>query len=175
MGYLVAIMFTAVALVFAARRACSRPRSGSDDAWLPADMRGAPIAYAEKTFRSTRHRLVSRLDRAYRLATGYRLVEFKTRRRHVTYDSDVIELSAQRIALAEETGQPVDERALVVSQVGTERQVHYVRLSPEAEVVKLMRRRQGILDGTIEPDYAARRGICKNCEFVRECRPDQHR
>ena len=58
-----------------------------------AELRGAEIAYAERTFRSHRHRLVARLDRAYRTPAGVQLVELKTRPRdagvHVRRDRAV--------------------------------------------------------------------------------------
>lgn len=51
--------------------------------------------------------LVARVDRGYRGRNGLiTLVELKTRRRD-RYLSEVIALSAQRVALAGETGEPV--------------------------------------------------------------------
>ena len=84
------IAFIASAILFARRRS-----SQIDDIerGLPAELRGAEIAYAERTFRSHRHRLVARLDRAYRTSAGVQLVELKTRPRDAVYMSDVIELS----------------------------------------------------------------------------------
>ena len=88
------IAFVASAILFARSRS-----SQIDDIerGLPAELRGAEIAYAERTFRSHRHRLVARLDRAYRTPAGVQLVELKTRPRDAVYMSDVIELSTQRM------------------------------------------------------------------------------
>jgi hypothetical protein len=84
------IAFVASAILFARSRS-----SQIDDIerGLPAELRGAEIAYAERTFRSHRHRLVARLDRAYRTPAGVQLVELKTRpsrrRVHVRRDRAV--------------------------------------------------------------------------------------
>jgi CRISPR-associated exonuclease Cas4 len=88
----------------------------ADEQGLPTVLRGAEIAFAEKTFQSQRRQLVARLDRAYRTADGLQLVELKTRARDAVYMADVIELSVQRIAVEDETGEPVSGDAWVVVQ-----------------------------------------------------------
>ncbi len=63
------------ALVASAVLVGRRDRSApvTDDHGLPVELRGAPVAFAERTFRSRRRRLVARLDRAYRTGEGLQL------------------------------------------------------------------------------------------------------
>ncbi|MCU0814811.1 MAG: hypothetical protein MUC32_11150, partial [Burkholderiaceae bacterium] len=147
-------------VVVAALHVRSRRRApGGDEPWLPLELRGAELAYAEQRFESQRHGLVARLDRAYRLGGtlylvelktrgAYRLggtlylVELKTRGCHEARVSDVIELSAQRIVLQERTGEAVSRVAYVAVQKdgqGAPRPVR-VRLFGEAQVLAMRRR-----------------------------------
>ena len=67
----------------------------------PAALRDAELVYVEKTFRTTSPvPIAAKLDRAYRLPSGQLvLVELKTRWNGGPNLSDVIQLSAQRVAL----------------------------------------------------------------------------
>ena len=130
------------------------------------------MAYAEKTFRSPRRKIVARLDRAYRVAGKLHLVELKTRKWHRVYRSDIIELSAQRLALQEDTGEDVSDLAIVITQVGRDRRAHRVALMAPDEVVALARRRQDILAGSVTPEYAPHDGVCKGCGLKERCRPE---
>src|SRR5574338_1313199 len=88
------------------RRRHSR-RAGSG---LPSELRTARMIFAERLFRSTGPVLsiTARIDRAYRNAAGELvLLELKTRRVSRVYPSDIIELSAQRVAVMAQTRQPV--------------------------------------------------------------------
>jgi hypothetical protein len=73
--------------------------------WVPRELWDAELAYAEKLFKAPGPVvLTARVDRAYSKRDGaIVLVELKTRRRLQSYPSDVIELSAQRVALVEQT------------------------------------------------------------------------
>ena len=103
-----------VLLVVAALRA--RRRSQHTNSWLPKELGDASLAYVERTFRSGGSRpIVARVDRAYRSPRRViTLVELKTRAEDRVYPSDVIELSAQRLALSAETGEAVAPVAFVV-------------------------------------------------------------
>lgn len=80
-------------------------------AWLPSELRDAKLVYAERVFRTGGATpIVAKLDRGYRNAKGViLLVELKTRHSNRHYLSDVIELSAQRLAVQMQTGEPVAE------------------------------------------------------------------
>jgi len=82
----------------------------------PAALRDAELVYIEKTFRTTSPVLIAaKLDRAYRLPSGQLvLVELKTRWNGGPNLSDVIQLSAQRVALSAATGQTVAAEAFVL-------------------------------------------------------------
>ena len=68
----------------------------------PAALRDAELVHIEKTFRATSPvPIAGKLDRAYRLPSGQLvLVELKTRWNGAPNFSDVIQLSAQRVALS---------------------------------------------------------------------------
>lgn len=166
---LVTVLLTVVVLAY------RRARRDTDDDWMPSDLRGANLAYSESTFRAPRLRLVARVDRAYRQRGELHLIELKTRSRHVVYPSDVIELSAQRVAIEHsvEHSEKVSPVGTVVTMVGKKRRGHRVSLLTEAEVRNLVARREAILAGNVVPNHADRTGICHKCPYVAVCGPHQ--
>jgi hypothetical protein len=163
------IVFIVAALLFARRRWAL-----VDDAelGLPAELRGVEIAFAERTFRSRRHRLVARLDRAYRTPAGIQLVELKTRSRNVVYLADVIELSVQRIALEDETGEAVSDQAWVMVQHSRSgrRSPHRVRLLGIQEVTAMRERYAAIVHGRVaRPASAGSASQCRQCAHRAMC------
>jgi hypothetical protein len=163
------IVFTAAAILLARRRSAA-----IDDVerGLPPGLRGAEIAYAEKTFRSHRHRLVARLDRAYRTPGGIQLVELKTRPRVAVYMSDVIELSVQRIALQDETREAVSDQAWVVvqnSRTGT-RRPRRVRLMETWDITALREHYADVVQGRVgRPAPARSPSLCSQCAHKAIC------
>ena len=99
------------------------------------------------------------------------LVEFKTRAIARAYHSGVIELSAQRIALEDETGQVVADIAYVVTQdIATRRRVpHSVRLLPREEVAALVKRREDLVAGRTVPTPARSTRMCEKCAHLESC------
>lgn len=146
-------------------------RAPIGERWRPRSLRTAELLYVERTFRSRSLRIVARLDRAYRRNGVITLVEFKTRSRHQVHDSDVIELSAQRVALEDETGGRVAATAYVVTQdLQTRRRVaHPVRLLPRRELARLMVRRQQVIDGSAVATPARSDRMCAQCAHLRAC------
>ena len=154
---------------------CRRPRPQRDGAaWHPQELRTAKLAYAERLFRSNgRIRISARVDRAYRDQAGQlTLVELKTRGRDTIYPSDVIELSAQRVALMAATGEAVSARAYVLVQGidGEGRRVHWVDLLTQAQVASLAERHQALLSGEAHARRTCIRGLCDSCAFAKPCR-----
>lgn len=105
----------------------------------PARLRDAQLVFVEKQFRSSgRWPVVARVDRVYRMPSGiFVLVELKTRASPMVTQSDVIQLSAQRIALEDAVGGTVSDEAYVL--VPRRRQSHSlvpldVKLLPRQEV-----------------------------------------
>ncbi|HJW56376.1 MAG TPA: hypothetical protein VJ577_13985 [Burkholderiaceae bacterium] len=102
--------------------------------------------------------IVAKLDRGYRNAEGVIiLAELKTRHRSRPYLTDVIELSAQRLAVEAQTGERVADYGFVlVKLTESKRKMAYrVELLSEEKVVALTRRRKVIMMGEALPRYAA--------------------
>jgi hypothetical protein len=131
------------------------------------------LLYAEQLFRSTGNpAITARVDRAYEVASGQIvLVELKTRDRNRVYLSDVIELSAQRAAVALQTGGVVADHAYVALQRsdGSMQGVRRVRLMAIAEVNELAARREEILSRRLAPGYADSVEVCRRCAFAEDC------
>jgi hypothetical protein len=99
------------------------------------------------------------------------LVELKTRKFDRPYRSDIIELSAQRIAVEQQTGQVVAGHAYVAVQRpgGDETVFHRVSLMSKAQLLKLVDRRDAILDGRAAPGFASPEALCGRCAFASRC------
>jgi CRISPR-associated exonuclease Cas4 len=149
-------------------------RVAAERAWRPLELQEADLVYAERTFRArTPLRLVARVDRGYRRADGsIVLVELKTRSTSQAYFSDVIELSAQRLAV-EAQGNRVSEYAYVVTQSpgSRKKRIHLVKLLSGNEVIGLANRREFILTSVQNAGYALERGLCRGCSFSGRCQP----
>ncbi len=140
----------------------------------PVALLDAELLYIEKLFRVFRPvHLVAKLDRAYRTPSGIVvLVEFKSRWIHRPFLSDVIQLSAQRIAVAGQTRQAVAPYGYVVVKTPSRAALyttHRVQLMSEEVVAALVRRRQDILANRVEPSYAESKAMCRTCAFRSEC------
>lgn len=140
---------------------------------LPGELRRAELVYSERLFRAREPDTISaKVDRAYRRRDGvFVLLELKTRTRARHYHSDVIGLSAQRLALGSALGVPVAAHAYVLVQAPDERQLRCqrVRLLSEQEVLWLVRRRRLVLDGVIEPLANGAPHLCGACAQRRRC------
>ena len=112
-----------------------RRHSVKVDQWMPEALKGHTLAYSERTFRSGDDRpVVARVDRAYRAGNGLIvLVELKTRQADRVHLSDIIELSAQRVALEGETGSRwLASRGLSWSPKDGERRIESLYCRPES-------------------------------------------
>lgn len=140
----------------------------------PAALRDAELVYMERLFRTSKPvSVVAILDRAYRLPSGLLvLAELKTRWTNQPCLSDVIQLSAQRVAVMGQTGQAVAPYAYVMVKAPTRRALpiaHRVNLMPDQQVVALVRRREDILTGRILPRWPVSLKTCDTCAFREEC------
>ncbi|MBY0468809.1 MAG: hypothetical protein K2Q07_07515 [Burkholderiaceae bacterium] len=162
---------TAVSVVRAVRERAAAARE-----WMPGELKNHRLAYSERTFRSGGDKqVVARVDRAYRGRNGLvTLVELKTRRTDRAYLSDVIELSAQRIALAGETGEPVDHVGWVVVESGVLRTAHRVTLMSAQAVWDLASRREALLAGAELASYPRTSAVCTSCAYRGRCRLRRH-
>lgn len=140
----------------------------------PAALRTAKLVYIEELFRIRAPiPLVARVDRAYQGADGNLvLVELKTRRTDRAYATDVIQLSAQKMALAGQTRQRIAAFGFVTLQApdgAAASRAHRVALMDTSQVIALFRRREGIVSGRITPGYAESRSACDGCAFRARC------
>ena len=142
-------------------------------AGLPVELANAEIVYAEQTFRSKKHGLVAKLDRAYRVGRGeIALLELKTRSQDAVFMSDIIELSAQRVALQDATGEAVSREAWVVVQSAASgrRRPHRVHLMTVEEVHAMRQRYRLVRAGRIEaPQPARSANQCRTCGHLGRC------
>ncbi|MGA7951725.1 MAG: hypothetical protein WCA45_16450, partial [Thiobacillaceae bacterium] len=157
------IALAVVAMLILVRWVRRNRRIASEKAWLPKGLQDAELIYAEQVFRAMWPvRIIAKLDRGYRDAQGLIvLLELKTRRASRPYLSDVIELSAQRFAVAAQTKEIVaDHGYVLVQQPGSERRKSYrVQLLTHDEVNALVKRREAILAGWEEAQYAHALGL----------------
>jgi CRISPR-associated exonuclease Cas4 len=151
----------------------ARKRPVRADVWIPGELKDEVLAYSERTFRSGGDRpVVARVDRAYRGHGGViTLVELKTRPTGRVHPSDIIELSAQRVALAGETGEPVAVTGWVVVQTEAARTAYRVRLMSPLAIQRLALRRGALLDGKAQPTYPATTALCASCAYRNRCHP----
>lgn len=169
-GILLAGCAICVTAVWAAARTVRRLSLRVDE-WMPEGLRDHTLAYSERTFRSGDDRqVVARVDRAYRGPTGLIvLVELKTRQADRVHLSDIIELSAQRVALEGETRESVAPAAWVVVESAAGRSAHSVRLLSPHVVWDLASRREALLAGTESPHYPGTRRVCASCIYRGRC------
>jgi len=151
-----------------------RKARGVERRLRPAALRDAELVHVEETFRTTNPvPIAAKLDRAYRLPSGKLvLVELKTRWNGGPNFSDVIQLSAQRVALSAATGQTVASEAFVlIARPGVRRSpvAHRVDLLSADQVVALVRRRDAILTDRISPRYTEEVGHYRGCAFRSQC------
>src|SRR5688500_6177857 len=106
----VLIALAVLALIALGRRVWRVRIEACEKTWLPSELKNAELVYMERLFKAQSPlRLTARVDRGYRRPSGaITLLEFKTRSVDRPYFSDVIELSAQRVAVEAQTAEPVD-------------------------------------------------------------------
>ncbi len=173
MSFNVLDVLALVVVLLALARWIWRIRNYADRSWLPRDLRDAKLVYAERVFRATEPlTLVAKLDRGYRGVDGViTLVELKTRPENRPYLSDVIELSAQRVALEAQTGQRVADHGYVLIQRirGGPKIPHRVELLSTDQVTAVAKRREAILGEEAIPHFTPFRGLCARCAFRHKC------
>ena len=142
--------------------------------WLPGELRGSELIYAEQIFRAKGPvEIVAKVDRGYRDKRGVVvLMELKTRPIDKPFLSDVIELSVQRLAVVAQTNEPVAAYGYVAIQRprSSRPEFHRVQLLKPKQVIALVERRHAILSGLQEADYARSAGLCEQCPFRRRCK-----
>ena len=101
------------------------------------------------------------------------ILELKTRNVNRAFPSDVIQLSAQRLALERRSREVVAHHGYVVAQPPDGApEAHRVQSVSGEAVVALVRRREAILAGRINPTPAPSVGVCRTCTYRFIC-PDR--
>lgn len=169
-----AMMILAVAIGFVGWVIAGRRAAAAERRERPARLRDAELVFVERQFRSLgRWPVIARVDRVYRKPSGILvLVELKTRASPVVTRSDVIQLSAQRMAMEDELHATVADEAYVLiprGHRGTSLIPLPVKLMAREEVEDLMRRRDALLRGLVEPRWPASQRTCRACGFRDRC------
>ena len=174
LGWLLGAIFAATILVMLAKAAGRQRVVREEQQWRPNEMRNAELAFAEKDFYiNSPDRIVARVDRVYRRPDRVHVVtELKRRDRARVFESDRIELSVQRLAVAK-SGLPVSDTGYVVVE-GAQgaRRALPVRLLPDSAIIGLAQRFRQLMAGRAQPTKANRAAVCQKCAYQRECRPD---
>lgn len=167
LAILVLILLAALALQILRRARLRR----QEKTWLPPELAGATLAYAEQEFRIEQpFPLVARVDRGYLAGGMIYLLELKTRRAPRVYPSDIIELSAQKLALGASGQRVSDTGYVLIQEPGTRRfQITRVRLMDAQRIAALARRRKALLFGDTPPEAARHAGLCRKCAYLAEC------
>lgn len=173
-GVLGAIVLVCLALAIARRQSAETNAALAERASRPAALRDAELVYLERLFRISKPiGVVAKIDRAYRMPSGLLvLVELKTRWANQPSLSDVIQLSAQRVAVMGQTHQAVASYAYVMVKAPTRRAlptVHRVQLMTDEQVVALVKRREDILAGRVLPRSSYSQKACLTCVFRAQC------
>ena len=168
-GVLLALFLLSALVLALRRRGISAERRSR-----PRGLLGSELVYMEKLFRTAHpFPLVARVDRVYRRAGGSLvLVELKMRDASRVHETDLIQLSVQKIVIEAQTGEHVESKAFLSFASPTGKQAaraQSVRLFGTEEIVALARRREAILAGRAEPTYARSVKACSGCAFRSEC------
>lgn len=173
-GVLGGLVVVCLALVIAWRRSVTTDAALAERASRPDALRDAELVYMERLFRTSKPvGVVAKIDRAYRLPSGLLvLVELKTRWINQPCLSDVIQLSAQRVAVMGSTRQSVASYAFVLAKAPTRQALpiaHRVQLMSDEQVVALVRRREDVLAGRVLPSGPRSRKMCSACTSQARC------
>ncbi len=173
-GFLGGIVVVCLALVIAWQRSVETDAARAERASRPDALRDAELVYMERLFRTSEPvGLVAKIDRAYRMPVGLLvLVELKTRWANQPSLSDVIQLSAQRVAVMGQTKQIVACYAyiMVKAPIGRDLPIaHRVQLMTDEQVVALVKRREDIFAGRALPRSSYSQKACLTCMFRAQC------
>lgn len=144
-----------------------------EERWLPREIANGRLMFSEQVFTGPVHiPIVARIDRAYAANGQLHLVELKVRREARVHEADIIELSAQRVAVAASTGLDVSMKGYVVLEhpISHRRTVRAAVLLSDEQVANLVARRHAILDGFERPKESCVKLRCAQCEYRGECK-----
>ena len=145
-------------------------------AWLPEELKGATLEFAERLFHTKwPFQLFAKIDRAYRTADGLLvLTELKRRFHQRAYRSDVVELSAQKLAIERGARRSVATVGFVVIEhpATRKRTPIPVSLLREGDLVALRQRYRLLALGAVVPEKANDMRLCRSCAYADRCKPE---
>lgn len=171
-SWLLVLLAGAALLLWGAHRRITASRREAGRQWDLAAFADKRLLYSEQLFRAPKSRLVAKVDRAYAGPDdALELLELKTRPHHRVYRSDVIEMSAQRVAVEEVDGRRVLDTAFVLTESTHDgsRQLHRIQLMEGAAVLALRDKRHRLLRGEIRGEAAKTQALCNACAYAKEC------
>lgn len=139
----------------------------ADASWLPSELKRASLQYTEcQFFTKAPFPLVARIDRGYLVAsTEIVLVDFKRRKTKRAFLSDVVEISAQRLAMQGAGIRNVAMHAyVVVIDPETSRKTPVlVDLEDEFSIMRRRDRLNILREGNVEPTRTSHKRLCATC------------
>lgn len=144
-----------------------------EEHWLPRKIAAGKLIFSEQIFTGPAHiPIVAKVDRAYASEGQLHLVELKARRDGRAHETDIIEMSAQRVAVQATTGMNVSLTGFVMIEHpdSHRRVVRAANLLSCEQVAGLIVRRRAILDGIEQPKEACAKTRCARCEYHNECK-----
>lgn len=144
-----------------------------EERWLPVAIADGKLIFSEQTFTGPAHfPIVARVDRAYASGRQIHLVELKARRDIRLHETDIIEMSAQRVAVQASTGMDVSLTGFVMIEhpENHRRVVRATNLLSDEQIAGLEVRRRAILNGIETPREAFSKTRCLRCEYRSECK-----
>lgn len=175
MTWSAAYVLAGLALTLWLGRLRIRRRPSGERASRPRELANAELVYMEELFRILEPvRLVAKVDRVYRLPGSLVLVELKTRSSGKPFLTDVIQLSAPKLASEVKIGRRVAPHAFVTierpdGRGRSSRRLHRVDLLDAVKIVALAHRREAILAGRLQPAYTASAQACIGCPHRPDC------
>lgn len=144
-----------------------------DASWLPLELQRATLQYTEhQFFTKFPFQLVARVDRAY-LAEDNKiiLVDFKRRKIKRAFLSDVVEISAQRLAMQGAGIKNVEMHAyVVVIDPETNRKTPVlVDLEDKSSLIRRQYRLNTLRNGVVEPTRTSHKRLCATCGHHSYC------
>lgn len=139
---------------------------------VSGELASGHLVFAEKEF--SIHRPLTlrvRVDRVYDTGRSLVLLELKTRSRRRIYQDDIVELSAQRLAVGLSTGRNVSSHGyvLLIHPQLRSCSLHRVELLTDTEVVELADRRRRLFNAQAVPRNPRNTAPCSKCEYRVEC------
>jgi CRISPR/Cas system-associated exonuclease Cas4 (RecB family) len=148
----------------------------AEQRWMPRELRRATRIAVEQEFACVDPTpLIARPDQVFELRNGALVVsDLKIRDHNRIYNTDVAQLSLDRLVLQSATGRLVAAHGYILIRhpiTGTYL-AHRISLWSETRTQAIVARYQALRDQAATPVKANQRGKCANCGHRRICRPE---